>query len=101
MLHRKQLLVGWPGDRQQEYRWHNRFDVMLDRSTNSQKVHGFKLVGVALRAVTDMPSEHLYRTRAIHMMFVHASAGFHRYQNCSGILLLIQGFGMDPRGPGP
>ena len=40
MLHSKQLLVGWPGDRQQKYRWRDRFDVMLDRSANSQKTHG-------------------------------------------------------------
>jgi hypothetical protein len=55
MLHSKQSLVGWPGDRQQEYRWLDRFDVMLDRSANSQKTHGFKIVGEPLCAVADAP----------------------------------------------
>src|ERR1700750_1322557 len=48
----------------------------------------------------DMPPEHLHRTRAIHMMFFYASAGFHRDQNCSEIRLLIQRFGVDARWPG-
>jgi hypothetical protein len=62
---------------------------MLDRSSNSQKIHRLKVSGLPLGAVADMPHEHLERTRAIHMMFFHASAGLHRNQNCSEIMLLI------------
>jgi hypothetical protein len=34
--------------------------------------------------LTDMPSEHLHRTRAIRMMLFHASAGFRRKSELLG-----------------
>jgi hypothetical protein len=41
------------------------------------------------------PCEHLRRTRAIHMVFFHASTDFRRNQNCSEIQLVAS----DQRGP--
>jgi hypothetical protein len=42
--------------------------------------------------LTDMPSEHLHRTRAIRMMLFHASAGFRRKSELLGNPASYAGF---------
>jgi hypothetical protein len=60
MLHCEQLLIVWPGDGQEKTRFNDCFNLVLDRSSESDETSSLQVIYLALRLVVDIALQHLH-----------------------------------------
>src|ERR1035437_10089506 len=81
MRHGEQLLIVRPRDGQKKCRFIDCFDLVLDRSAESQETPILQVVYLPLRLVTDGTLQHLHRACAICVMCLYRGGTFHTNQN--------------------
>ena len=81
MFQRAQLLIAWPGKREQKYRLLRSAYGVWSRSRESEQMSSAELMSLLVRAQMDGAAQHVNRTCAVSVVFVKMRAGGERQQH--------------------
>ena len=90
MFQRPQLLIAWPGKREQKYRFLRSADGMCSGRRESEQVTSAEFMSLLEHAKLDSAAQHVNRTCAVSMVFVEMRAGAEGHQHDAKVRIFEQ-----------
>jgi hypothetical protein len=94
VLHCEQILIGGPGDGEEECGGLEGFDFVADGGAEGDEVSFLEVMGFAMNGETYLPLEYVDGEGSVGVMLLHHGFVFHDDEEDSEVVLLEEGLGV-------